>query len=212
MTAGGDLAFLAEEIPAALERAQDGLARVAAIVKSMKQVAYPERRDMTPVDLNAALRSTLTIARSEYRYVADLDLALGELPPVRCHIGDINQAVLNLVVNAAHAIGDVVGDSGAKGVITVRTFRDGDDAVIAVTDTGGGIPDRVRDRMFEPFFTTKDVGKGTGQGLAITRAVVVDTHGGTLGCDSVLGTGTTFTLRLPIDGRARTNQPLEIAA
>jgi PAS domain S-box-containing protein len=197
-----DAAFLATEIPVALDRALDGLGRVSAIVRSMKQVAYPERREMVATDLNDTLRSALTIARSEYRYVADVATDLGPLPAVTCHPGDINQVILNLVVNAAHAIADVVAGTDKRGTITIRTVRDGDDAVITLADDGCGMPEEIRERIFDPFFTTKEVGRGTGQGLSIARAIVVDTHKGSLTCESEAGRGTTFTVRLPIGGAA----------
>jgi len=123
---------------------------------------------------------------------------------VRCHAGDVNQAVLNIIVNAAHAIGDVVNGSETRGRIVVRTRREGDWVRISIGDSGGGIPERIRERIFDPFFTTKDVGKGTGQGLAIARAVVREKHGGDLTFDTELGVGTMFHIRLPIgtDGQA----------
>ena len=192
-----DLPYLTEHLPRALDRALDGLERVATIVRSMKEFAHPDRKEKTPVDLNKSIESTLVIARNEYKYIAELHTAFAELPPVVCHAGEINQAVLNIVVNAAHAIADRVGATGNKGTLSVSTERDGEFAVIAVQDDGGGIPDAVREKIFEPFFTTKEVGRGTGQGLAIARSVV-DKHGGTLTFDSVVGQGTTFHIRLPL--------------
>ena len=197
-----DFAYTLENVPGAVERSLEGLDRVATIVRSMKQFAHPDRIEMTEVDLNEAILTTLTIARNEYKYVADVETDLGELPRVSCHIGEINQAVLNIVVNGAHAIADVIDGTEGRGVIAVRTRRDGDAAVISIRDTGGGIPDSVRDRIFEPFFTTKDVGRGTGQGLAIARSVVVEKHGGDLTFETVAGEGTTFTIRLPLEQRA----------
>jgi signal transduction histidine kinase len=155
------------------------------------------------VDLNHAIRSTLTIARNEYKYVADLETDLAPLPPVLCHAGDLNQAVLNLVVNAAHAIADAVKGSDRKGRIRVRTRVEGDSVVISVEDDGTGIPDAVRGRVFEPFFTTKECRARTGQGLAIARAVVVGKHGGEITFETAPGKGTTFFVRLPVDGASR---------
>jgi signal transduction histidine kinase len=166
----------------------------------MKAFAHPDQREKAPVDLNQAILSTLTIARNEYKYVADVETELGDLPPVRCHAGDVNQAILNIVVNAAHAVADVVQGSGRKGRIVVCTVRDGDEVVVTIRDTGAGIPAAIRHRVFEPFFTTKEIGKGTGQGLAIARSVVVEKHGGELTFETEEGKGTTFFLRLPIDG------------
>jgi signal transduction histidine kinase len=165
----------------------------------MKDFAHPDRDEKTLVDLNRAIESTLMIAANECKYVADVHTELAAIPLVRCNGGEINQAVLNLVINAAHAIRDVVGQSGQKGKIVVRTRRDGGEVEIAISDTGTGIPDAIRDKIYDPFFTTKEVGQGTGQGLAIVRGVVVDKHAGSLRFDTQPGAGTTFFLRLPID-------------
>jgi PAS domain S-box-containing protein len=193
-----DFAYLVENVPKALERSLEGLERVAGIVRSMKEFAHPDRKEMAAVDINQAIRSTLTIARNEYKYVADVELELGDIPRVTCHGGDVNQAVLNLIVNAAHAIGDAVAGTETRGVIGVKTSTDGDSVVIAIRDTGGGIPLEIRERIFDPFFTTKEIGKGTGQGLPIARSVIADKHGGELTFQSELGKGTTFFIRLPV--------------
>ena len=195
-----DLDFLMDNIPAALDDAQDGIARISTIVRAMKEFAHPDQADKAPADLNRALEATLTIARNEYKYVAEVETDFGDLPVVICHAGDLNQVFLNLLVNAAHAIGDVVGNSGDKGTIRVRTWLDGDGACIEIADSGAGIPESIRERIFEPFFTTKPLGKGSGQGLAIAHSIVVGKHGGTLNFDSTPGKGTTFTLRIPVNG------------
>ena len=197
--AAADMVFLSTQVPEALELALDGLTRVATIVRSMKVFAHP-RKERSAIDLNESISSTLTIARGEYRYIADLETAFAELPPVSCYAGELNQVILNLVTNAAHAIGDVVAGTAQRGRITVATRRDGDDVVISVGDTGNGIPPAIRARIFEPFFTTKDVGKGTGQGLSHARTVVVERHRGSLTFDTAVGTGTTFHIRIPIGG------------
>jgi two-component system, NtrC family, sensor kinase len=195
-----DLEYLAEHMPKSFERCFDGISRISSIVGAMKEFAHPGQREKSQVDLNRALQSTLVIARNEYKYVADVDTELGVLPPVTCHVGDLNQVFLNLIVNAAHAIAEVVGSSGERGRITVHTAADGDRVRVEIADTGCGIPEDIRERIFDPFFTTKPVGKGSGQGLAIARSVVVDKHGGTLTCRSEVGTGTTFTICIPVDG------------
>ncbi len=197
-----DLDYLLEQVPQALSLSLDGLERVATIVRSMKEFAHPDRHEMAPVDLNRALQSTLIVARNEYRYVADVVVGLAPLPPVVCHGGEINQAVLNIVVNAAHAIEAKVRGTGGRGRIGVRSWQDGSHVVIAIDDTGGGIPADIAGQVFDPFFTTKAAGEGSGQGLAIAHAVVVNRHGGDLTFDVKPGLGTTFYLRLPIDGRA----------
>jgi signal transduction histidine kinase len=198
-----DLEYLRENMPKACNRALEGLERVATIVRSMKEFAHPAQKEMAPVDLNRAIQSTLIVAASEYKYVADVETALDELPQVVCHVNDINQVVLNIVVNAAHAIGDRVKGTGEKGTITVRTAHDADRVVISIRDTGGGIPESVRARIFDPFFTTKEVGKGTGQGLAIAHAIVRDKHGGDLTFATEMGVGTTFFIGLPIAGKGQ---------
>jgi signal transduction histidine kinase len=174
--------------------------RVSKIVGAMKEFSHPGTGEKTAVDLNRAIESTLTVATNEWKYVAevatDLDAAL---PPVVCLPGEFNQVILNMVVNASHAIGDVVGDGGkGKGTITVSTRHDGDDVEIRIRDSGTGMPEHIRARIFDPFFTTKGVGRGTGQGLAIAHSVIVDKHGGTIQVESEVGKGTTFILRLPI--------------
>jgi signal transduction histidine kinase len=172
----------------------------------MKDFAHPDGQEMTPVDLNLAIRSTLIIARSEYKHVAEVETELEEgLPLVICHGGEINQVVLNLLVNAVHAVGDAnAARGGARGriVITTRTDADGEHVAIAIADSGTGIPEHVRAKIFEPFFTTKEVGRGTGQGLAIARGVV-QKHGGTIDFETAAGVGTTFLIRLPIQPRPK---------
>ena len=192
-----DIEELKRELPPALDRVVDGLGRIAEIVRSMKEFSHVDQREMNPVDLNRAINSTLVIARSEYKYVAELETEFGELPLITCHGGQINQVILNLVINAAHAIGDSVKGTANKGVIKVRTYVDDTHAVISIADTGGGIPEAIQKRIFEPFFTTKEVGRGTGQGLSIARSVM-KAHGGSLDFDTVMGKGTTFFVRLPL--------------
>lgn len=194
-----DLAFLQENMPTAVERALEGLERVAAIVRSMKEFSHPTQDAPSSADINVAILSTLTIARNEYKYVADVRTVFGEIPPVVCYVGELNQALLNIIVNAAHAIGEAIAGTERKGLITVTTASEEDSVLIAIADTGPGIPQAIQDKIFDPFFTTKEVGKGTGQGLAIARAVIVDRHGGALTFDSEPGKGTTFLIRLPID-------------
>jgi signal transduction histidine kinase len=196
-----DLAYLIDDMPKAYKGCIDGLKRVAIIVRSMKEFAHPDSTEMTDLDLNRAIESTLVIASNEYKYVAEMETHLGEIPHVLCHAGEVNQAVLNVIVNAAHAINDVVKDSGRLGKITVSTRHEGDSVIISIKDTGGGIPEHIRARIFDPFFTTKEVGKGTGQGLAIARSVLVDKHGGDLTMETEVGLGTTFHLRLPVAGK-----------
>jgi len=193
-----DLEYLKEEIPQTFERVFDGLGRVTAIVRAMKEFGHNDQREKTPADINKALQNTLTVARNEYKYVAEVETQFGDIPPVECLLGDINQVFLNLIVNAAHAIADVVGNSGERGRIAIRTYRQGEEVFIEIEDSGSGIPETIAGRIFDPFFTTKEVGKGTGQGLAIARNIVVEKHNGDLSFKSSVGQGTTFFIRLPI--------------
>jgi two-component system NtrC family sensor kinase len=197
-----DLEYLLANLPDCFERCFDGVGRITNIVRAMKEFAHPGPKEKRPADLNHAIKNTLVIASNEYKYVADVETNLGEIPAVLCQLDDVNQVLLNLIVNAAHAISDVVAGSGTKGKIRVSTRVDGDFVRVDIADSGGGIPEEIRERIFEPFFTTKPVGKGTGQGLAIARFIVVDKHCGTLTFQSAVGDGTTFTIRLPIDGHA----------
>ena len=198
---GADFEYLKEEIPRALNQSLEGVDRVAKIVRAMKEFSHPAR-EKTATDLNRAIQSTITVASNEWKYVAEMDMDLdANLPSVHCSPAEFNQVVLNIIVNAAHAITDVVGDGGkGKGRIGVRTRAEGDWAVVEISDSGSGMPAHIQQRIFDPFFTTKEVGKGTGQGLAIAHNVIVDKHGGSIKVSSAPGAGTTFTIRLPIGG------------
>ncbi len=198
--AGSDLNYLCEQIPAALNQALEGVERVSKIVRAMKEFSHPGGKYKALSNLNKAIESTVTVARSEWKYVADLELELDpDLPLVPCYLGDFNQCILNLLINAAHAITDVIRHNpGSKGRITVRTRRDHDQVEVRVRDTGTGIPEAARPKIFEPFFTTKEVGRGTGQGLSIVYACIVKKHGGTVSFETETGKGTSFILRLPM--------------
>ena len=196
-----DLPYLIEEGPKSISRTLEGVQRVATIVRAMKEFAHPDQKEMVATDLNRSLLATIEVARNEYKYVANVRTDFGDIPQVTCHAGDLNQVFLNIIVNAAHAIEDVVKGSESKGTIVVQTRQERDEVVIAISDTGGGIPEAIRDRIFDPFFTTKVVGRGTGQGLAIARSVV-EQHDGTVRFETELGKGTTFYIRLPLDAAA----------
>jgi PAS domain S-box len=195
----GDL----DEIPGAIKDAQEGVLRVGSIVQAMRKFSHPGTDEQTPVDVNEAIRNTVTIARNEWKYHAEVVFDLDDaLPSVLCVPGDFNQVVLNVLVNAAHAVAEKMADSGEKGEIRIKTSRVGEFAEIAVSDTGGGISEENRDKIFDPFFTTKEVGKGTGQGLAITHAIV-ERHHGEIDLHSEVGKGTTFLIRFPLEGLIR---------
>jgi PAS domain S-box-containing protein len=207
--AANDLGYLFEQIPAAIRESLEGVDRVAKIVRAMKEFSHPGGKEKVPADLNKAIETTVTVARNEWKYVADLNFELDpKLPAVPCFLGEFNQVILNLIVNAAHAIGDVVKQNpGSKGVITISSRHDGEFVEVRVKDTGTGISEANRPRIFEPFFTTKDVGKGTGQGLSIIYGSIVKKHGGTVTFESEVGKGTTFILRLPINSQPSATKP-----
>jgi len=193
-----DLSYLAEEIPKAIKQTLEGVDRVAEIVRAMKEFSHPGPKEKTPANLNRAIENTIMVARNEWKYVAEMVTDFDPHPPlVPCLPNEFNQVVLNLIINAVHAIKDVVGD-GSKGTITIATRNTGDTVEIRVSDTGTGIPPAIQTKIFDPFFTTKEVGKGTGQGLTIARSIVVDKHGGTIHFETEPGKGTTFMIHLPL--------------
>lgn len=195
LEAGMDLEFAREEAPAAIDRTIQGVRRVSAIVAALKQFAHPGQGDLRAVDLNTVVKNTIVVAANEYKYVADVETDLEhDLPPILGDQGDLGQVVLNMVVNASHAIADR-GD-GTRGTITLRTSSDDQWVELRISDTGCGIPDHVAERIFDPFFTTKEVGRGTGQGLAISRTIVVERHNGRLEFETEPGVGTTFIISL----------------
>jgi PAS domain S-box-containing protein len=212
--AASDLEYLREQIPSAISQTLDGIERVTKIVRAMKEFSHPGGKAKAPADLNKAIESTVMVARNEWKYVADLQTDLAaDLPFVPCFIAEFNQCILNLIVNAAHAIGDAIKQQpGSKGLITITTKLDGEFAEIRVADTGTGIPEIHRPHIFEPFFTTKDVGRGTGQGLALVYNSIVKKHGGTTSFDTETGKGTTFILRLPLSPAKTAPQPVLEAA
>ncbi len=196
-----DVDYLFGEIPIAINQTLEGISRVSTLVGAMKEFSHPGTGEKIPLNLNHAIESTLQVARNEWKYVADVTMDLDpDLPLVYCFPGEFNQVVLNMVINAAHAIEDVAARGGPeKGLITIRTRRLPAWVEVRITDTGGGIPENVRTRIFDPFFTTKEIGKGTGQGLAIARSVVVDKHQGTIDFETEEGRGTSFIVRLPCE-------------
>lgn len=200
-----DLPYILEEIPRAARESSEGVAHVAEIVRSMREFTHPGTRQIAPMDINAAVSNTIRVTRNQWTRVADIQLDLApELPMVPCIQGEFNQVILNLIVNAVHAIEDRIDKDpeAGPGVISLTTSKTGSHAEIRIRDNGTGIPDPIRPKVFDPFFTTKGVGRGTGQGLAISRSVIVDRLGGRLTFDTRVGEGTTFIIRLPLEQTA----------
>lgn len=195
-----DAAYLAAEMPAAIRQSLEGIEHIAGIVRSMKELCHPGGKTKSPVDVNRALQTAVNVARSEWKYRAEMHLALdAQLPHVPGFAAELGQVFLNLLVNAAHAIEDRRGRTGGGiGNIRLRTRAEGQWVAVEIEDDGCGMPPEVQKRIFEPFFTTKAVGRGTGQGLALAHSVVHQKHGGRIEVDSAVGKGTTFRVRLPI--------------
>ena len=204
-----DLSYLREEIPSAVVQSLDGVERVAKIVHAMKEFSHPGMEEKSLVDINRAIETTVTIARNEWKYVAEVDLRLdADMPMVCCQAGDINQVLLNLIVNASQAIAEENAKrKRERGGIVISTKFTPPWAEIRISDTGTGIPENLRTKIFTPFFTTKEVGKGTGQGLAVAYSIIVKRHDGTIDYESVVGEGTTFIVRLPVDSNLTDRDP-----
>ena len=192
-----EVEYLLDEVPLALEQTSEGVRRVAGIVSAMKDFGRKDGREKTLVDLNRCIQSTLIVAQNEFKYVADVEVMLGEFAPVLGYPGELNQVILNLLVNASHAVAQRFAGTSERGLIRVHGETRGAFVVISVADNGCGIAPEHQARIFEPFFTTKAVGSGTGQGLAITRSIVVEKHGGSVTFESQPGQGTTFRVSLP---------------
>jgi two-component system NtrC family sensor kinase len=205
------MSYLVKQLPRALEQSLEGLGRIATIVQAMKEFSHPSGAEKRPVNLREAIETTIAVARNEWKYVAEVELDIDpEFPLVPALRNEFNQVILNLIVNAAHAIGEVTaGGSKGKGKIGIVGRLRGDQVEIRISDTGAGIPESARARVFEPFFTTKAVGKGTGQGLAIAYSVVVDKHQGSIAFETKVGQGTTFVLCLPLVDAASTAHSAE---
>jgi PAS domain S-box-containing protein len=199
--AEAEIDYLESEIPEAIEQTLEGIQRISKIVKALKEFSHPGRKEKTSVDINAVLENTITVARNEWKYVADVETDLcAALPSIPGYAAELNQVFLNMIINAAHAVEDVVDrESGQKGVIGIATRLQEDAVEIEISDTGCGIPPEIQARIFDPFFTTKGVGRGTGQGLAICYPVIVQKHGGHITFDSETGRGTVFRIRLPLE-------------
>jgi PAS domain S-box-containing protein len=196
-----DLDYLMEELPKSIGESLEGVGRVAKIVLSMKEFSHPGTGEMSLTDINKAVESTITVARNEWKYVSEMVTDLDpSLPLVSCIPGELNQVILNIIINASHAIKEQLGENSVeKGVITITTRRNGESCEIRISDTGPGIPEEIRGRIFDPFFTTKEVGKGTGQGLALSHTAIVEKHGGSISFETEIGKGTCFIIGLPLE-------------
>ncbi|QQS36951.1 MAG: PAS domain S-box protein [Ignavibacteriales bacterium] len=197
-----DIIYLLDEIPAAVEQTESGIHRVSNIVRAMKDFSHPGKKEMVLGNINNGIEVTATISKNEWKYIAELELDLdSNLPLVLCNIDEINQVILNLIVNAAQAINEkmINNKMSGKGKILIKTFQDADNINIEISDTGTGIPNEIKDKIFDPFFTTKEVGKGTGQGLSIVHNIIIKNHKGAITVESVLNSGTTFKVKLPVN-------------
>ena len=203
-----DIDYLEEEVPLAIQQTLKGVDRITHIVQAMKIFAHPGGIEKEPTEINKEIEKTLIITRNEWKYVAELVTDFDKtLPTVPCHRAEFNQVILNLIINAAHAIADANSEnSSEKGTITISSILDGNWAEIRISDTGHGIPEEIQHRIFDLFFTTKEPGRGTGQGLAIAHSVIVEKHNGVINLETEKGKGTTFVIRLPIDVNLSENE------
>jgi two-component system, NtrC family, sensor kinase len=195
-----DWDYLKEEIPRAIDQSIEGIQRVTSIVQAMKEFSHPGSKQKVNADLNRIIETTITISRNEWKYVATLETDLDpELLSVPCLVDEMGQVFLNMLINAAHAIENELGNNpeGKKGRICISTKQYDQYVEIRISDTGCGIPASIQSKVFDPFFTTKEVGKGTGQGLTIAHDVITGKHNGTLGFETEPGAGSTFIIRLP---------------
>ncbi|WP_457576027.1 PhnD/SsuA/transferrin family substrate-binding protein [Desulfomarina sp.] len=196
-----DWEYLAEEIPQAIRQSREGVKRVSSIVLAMKEFSHPGSREKEPRDLNKIIETTVTVARNEWKYVADTEFDLDpDLPLVPLLSDEMGQVILNMIINAAHAIGEKLGETPekSKGTITITTRKKDNHVELRIRDTGTGIPQEAQPRIFDPFYTTKKVGKGTGQGLAISHDVITEKHGGSIHFTTEIGKGTEFVIKLPV--------------
>lgn len=196
-----DWPYLLEEIPRAISQSRDGVHRVTSIVRAMKEFSHPGSRKKTLTDINKIIENTITVARNEWKYAAEVETELApDLPAVPCLTDEIGQVLLNMLVNATHAIEEKLGKNPdeQKGLIKISSAGDGNWLEIKISDNGNGIPRKARGKIFEPFFTTKEVGRGTGQGMAIAHDVICKKHGGSITFETETGRGTTFIVRLPL--------------
>lgn len=199
-----DIDFIEREIPKAISQSIDGVKRVSAMISAMRDFSHIDERRFALANLNKTVKSTVVILRNEIKYVADVETDLDEnLPSVMCCIDEMQQVFLNLIINAAHSIGEKKEEGGPKGLIKVSSRQEDEYAVFAINDNGKGISQEIKEKIFDPFFTTKERGKGTGQGLSIVQSALIDKHKGRLELDSTVGVGTTFTIYIPIEGDSR---------
>ncbi len=196
-----DLEYISDEVPAAFEQTREGVNRVVKLVQGLKGFAHSDSNDEKhSADLNEIIKNALLVCRNEYKYVARLETDFEDIPQVDLHAGDIGQVIVNLIINAAHALEGADQTGQQQGIIRVSTRTDVESVIFSVQDNGKGITEDVRNKVFDPFFTTKEVGKGSGQGLAISRSIIEEKHGGTIDFTTEPGKGTTFTVHLPLSG------------
>jgi len=191
-----DFDFIADDFSSVISDCREGIARVKEIVQSLKDFSHNvDEKDFSEVDINNAINTTLKVVNNEIKYYCDLELDLKLGTHVSANLGQLHQVISNLVVNASHAM----RETGKRGLLSIRTFSDGDFAVIEIEDTGNGIPEEIYTKIFDPFFTTKPIGQGTGLGLNISYDIIVNKHKGDLSFVSKIGAGTVFKIKLPLE-------------
>jgi two-component system, NtrC family, sensor kinase len=202
--AAADLPFLQEQVPKAFERILEGIDTISGMVHAMQEFARPKLLDKAPADINKALLQILSLGRNEYKYVAQVKTELGELPPVVCHIGELNRVFLALVVNAASAIAAARGPSEELGQILIRTAREDGTVLIAIEHTARGKPEEDRSQLIQAFLANNQYGSSAVRALDMARTIIADDHSGMFTLERDAGHATTCLIRLPVDGRCRT--------
>ncbi len=196
-----DIEYLQEEIPLAIDQSIDGVKRIASIVGAMRDFAHTGPKDKVSADIHKIIETSITLSKNAWKYIAEIETNFEEnLPSIICQPNDLNQVIVNMIVNSSHAMEDKFKDvENMKGKIEIQTTLSDNNIVILIKDNGAGMPEKVIKRIFDPFYTTKDVGKGTGQGLAIAYDIIVTKHGGDIEVSSEEGVGTEFVIKLPLE-------------
>lgn len=198
-----DLDYLLEEVPSAIDQSLEGISRIANIVGAMRDFAHTGPKDKISANLENIISSSITLSKNAWKYIAEIETNFDKsIPNIVCQPNDLNQVIVNMIVNSSHSMENKFENKDSlEGKIIISTFEKNENVEITISDNGLGMPEKIVKRIFDPFFTTKDVGKGTGQGLAIAYDIIVNKHNGDIKVNSEDGVGTTFLITLPIDQR-----------
>ncbi|MFK8028800.1 MAG: ATP-binding protein [Gammaproteobacteria bacterium] len=197
-----DFEFLEEELSSSITESIDGIKQISKIVSSMKDFSHPGQTNKQSMDINHSIEAAMAVAKNEWKLFASIETSFDpKLPAIMAYASELNQVLLNMIVNSAHAIETRLSDPDSiePGTIHIGTSVVDDQIEVRIRDNGCGIPKETIDRIFDPFFTTKQVGKGTGQGLTIAHRIIVERHNGSIKLSSELGKFTEFRVYLPLN-------------